>query len=244
MTVPRKYFYERHSFVQNHSWLLSFTDLMALMLAFFILVYSMSSLSMDQWSQFVAGVQDQDDMQDSTRPGETDLKGIQIDRLASDRALDLDYVAGLMRALRDENLPLRQMSLERQEGLLRVSMPSDFLFQSASSALRDDGGVALVLLSDIFKQMSNQIIIAGHTDPKPIANDRYASNWGLSLMRAQSVGRLFVERGYQKPMRYIGLADGGFAQLQKDIQDGDDLYNIARRVDILILSDTATDRIQ
>jgi len=89
-----------------------------------------------------------------------------------------------------------ELTIEVREGKLYVSLSDKLLFPSGSDAVNARGKEAISMLAAVLATNSDlEIMIEGHTDPVPINSDRNKDNWDLSVHRATSVSRLFIEDG-------------------------------------------------
>ena len=71
--------------------------------------------------------------------------------------------------------------------------------------------------------------IDGHTDRRPISNEKFASNWELSAARAISVVRYMISQGIP-PNRLVAA---GFADFQPlDTAGGEEAYRRNRRIEL------------
>jgi chemotaxis protein MotB len=117
---------------------------------------------------------------------------------------------GLVKSLKKE-LNAGQIEVEQLRDGLRVNVSQDILFESGSAALDKNGTTVLGKVASQLKKSSNQILVIGHTDNKPIRPTlakRYPSNWELAGARAASVVRLFAQSGLSsKRMRAVSVAD-------------------------------------
>jgi chemotaxis protein MotB len=88
-----------------------------------------------------------------------------------------------------------ELTVEVREGKLYVSMSDKLLFPSGSDAVNARGKEAITMLSTVLKNSELEIMVEGHTDNVPIAGERNRDNWDLSVHRATSVTRMFLENG-------------------------------------------------
>jgi chemotaxis protein MotB len=95
-------------------------------------------------------------------------------------------------------------------------------------------------LSNQINEYPNRIIIIGHTDSIPYANDLSYSNWELSADRANATRRVLEKSGMDssKILRVIGSADTHLL----DNDQGEDPSN--RRIEIIVLTDQAAKHIE
>jgi chemotaxis protein MotB len=76
-----------------------------------------------------------------------------------------------------------------------VDINASVLFDPGDATLAPESNAALRALGVILRDDNHAIQVEGHTDPVPIRNALFPSNWELSAVRASSVVRLFIESG-------------------------------------------------
>ncbi|WP_445620338.1 OmpA/MotB family protein [Kushneria sp. Sum13] len=96
-----------------------------------------------------------------------------------------------------------QVTRERERTILRIE--DRLLFPSADIDISGQGSVLLDRLLPALKDFDGEISVEGHTDSRTISNDRFPSNWELSVGRATAVLR-YLSRGGVKAsqLRAIG----------------------------------------
>lgn len=217
-------------------WLITFTDVMALMLTFFVLLYAMSSPQKDKWEKITTSLGTQFTKQFSRPFHNGDQDTINIDRISTTRALDLKYLKTLIdQYIKQEGL--KDFRINQQKKRLVISLPSDLLFESGSADIETDAKKSIFSLGGILSRIHNRIEIAGHTDPSPLAADApYHSNWELSLARSVSVAALLRESGYDREITVKGLSSGRYDELPENMT-AKEKQALSRRVDVIIMSD-------
>jgi len=219
-------------------WLITFTDVMALMLTFFVLLYSMSVPQEDKWKEMSKGLTQKLNAFNAAdyRAGTQDVTS--LDKIATSRALSIGYVKVVLgRLLAHKNIN-DVMLIENQKRLV-ISLPSDLLFQSGQTEIGDSGRQALFELGGVLTRVKNRIEIVGHSDPRPITNsskDGYKTNWQLSLARAAEVARTLKDVGYDREIVVRGLSSARYDELPKKMSQ-EERYALSRRVDIVIMND-------
>lgn len=224
----RKHHEEEH---ENHErWLVSYADFITLLFAFFVVMYSLSSVNEGKYrvlSESLVTAFRSSSLNDSgtrrivAQPG-SGAEAIQLIQPVAPVPRSADPVAqarreaavARMRNMADEIRrvldPLAQGGQVRvSEGAHGISVeinasvlfaPGEASIGAAADALR---AVAKVLAPADFP-----ITIEGHTDNLPIATARFPSNWELSSARASSVVRLFIEAGVPAArLKAAGYAD-------------------------------------
>jgi chemotaxis protein MotB len=251
----------RRKFVEDSEdtgrWLLTYSDLITLLLAFFVIMYSMSRIDAKKFgrmSEHLQGAFHSSESGDQASTGGSDLGSgeLKVGRLktvaqqlrsslgtSKDRAslgglgtpmTRADSVAGQSGYSATEPI-----SMEINERGLVIHIIESALFESAQATLRPE---ALAVLDKIAKEivtLPNQIRVEGHTDDRPIATPRFPSNWELSSARATSVVRYLIEKHGFTPERLSALGFGEFRPLAANTSEENRAKN--RRVDIVVLTD-------
>ena len=218
-------------------WLITFTDVMALMLTFFVLLYAMSAPQEKKWEEISAALTSNFN-KDHASPFSTGSQDvINIDRISKSRALDLRYLKAIMKGLLKDKATENVLLFQNGKQLV-VSFPSDLFFDSGSAKIGADGKKILFSLSGILSRIRNRIEIVGHTDPRPILGSvgEYSTNRELSLARASSVAAILKDVGYRRPVTVRGLSSARYEELPEDMET-ERAYNLSRRVDIVLMDD-------
>lgn len=223
---------EQEDHKSTTSWLITFTDLVSLMLTFFVLLFAMSSVKVDKWKNVV------DSLSQSLNPAlEKQVRqataNFNIGTIFRKRAINLDYLASVLQEHLDNDKLLRDAKMMLLDDRLVVALPGDLLFQPGRAVMTPGARAAMFSLGGIFRNIGNQIGVNGHTDPTPPAGGDYASNWELSVARAAAVANALRHAGYEDDIIAFGYADSRFAQLPK--ADEATRRAMARRVDIVVL---------
>ena len=120
-----------------------------------------------------------------------------------------------------------------ERGLVVRIASDDVLFDSASADVTPAGAQILAVVAPSLLGFSNQIVVEGHTDHRPLRREGY-DNWDLSVDRAVSVIKLLRD-GFGLPPERLGAAGYGD---QRPLDAGDDDAALARnrRVEIVVLA--------
>ena len=109
-----------------------------------------------------------------------------------------------------------ELSVEVKNGKVYVSMSDKLLFKSASAAIETKGLEAIKVLADVLiKNNDIDILIEGHTDNLPIRTALYRDNWDLSVARATSIVRIFVDEYKIDAKRLTASGKGEFSPRAK-----------------------------
>lgn len=221
-------------------WLVIFADLVALLLAFFVMLFATIEVELTRWSALIQS------LSQSLNPNHTiSLKRPSathnVNRLSQRRAINLTYLDGLLREITSSHPSLRSVVLDRREDRLIIALPSDQLFQPGSAVPVASSRELFKTLGDVLRRIGNGIDIYGHTDPTPASRSVYSSNWGLSVARAIAVANELRRAGYHRNLPALGYAETRFDELPSSVPKSR-RYAMARRVDIVIRPTKATDK--
>ena len=216
----------------NRGWMVIFTDLVSLMLTFFVLLFSMSSVQIDRWKEMVDALSQSLNL---AREKVETLPAAQynIATIFRKRAVNLDYLGAVLGDMVTQDPVLAQGRLLGLEDRLVVALPGDLVFDPGGAAISERGRQALFVLGGVLRNVGNQIGVNGYTDSAPPGGGSYPSNWELSLARAVAVANSLKRSGYTDDILAYGYADSRSGQLP-DLP-GEERRSLARRVDVVIL---------
>lgn len=225
-------------------WLITFTDIMALMLTFFVLLYTMSVPKEEVWEEFTEGMTQGFSNARSAQFMSGNFDTISIDKLDLSEALSLDYLEALLQDIINRNDALSNVVLIPQQKQLILSLPVDLLFESGRADIGVQGKRALFSLGGPLSRIRNRIEVVGHADPRPIQNQdgAFASNWELSIARAASVAGALKNVGYSRDVILKGLSSGRYDDLSETVSEEERL-SLSRRVDVVIMRDDGSYRL-
>jgi len=218
------------------TWMVTFGDMMSLLLTFFILLYSMSELRVDR---FLLASQSLRDAMGSTAPtpaldpqsllevpdpdevgpaAPVTAPGTRSDAPPQD-VLDV-FTEAYMRMLAErlerltveQGLDRRTVEVVTLDDGVYLRILDAVLFRSGDALLTVDGQVIIRGLFEITSSLDIPTVVAGHADDRPISTDRYPSNWELSAARAAGVARFLVESG-QEPSSVLVHSYGEHAPI-------------------------------
>ncbi len=219
-------------------WLTTFADLIALLLAFFVMLFAMSSVDPQPWEELTNALTISLNPEAAWRQ-EAMLTDQSVDTTPALEATDLDYLhAVIIEKVRAVPI-LAQADVQKLDDRVVITLRTDALFSSGSDMLTDDARAALGVLGDALRHIRNRVDVDGHTDPSAVTNARFASNWELSIHRALAVAEALRRAGYTQEIVAMGHADTRFDELPADLPL-EERYDRARRVDVVIRDTYAT----
>ena len=219
---------------QGVAWMITFADLLSLLLAFFVLMFTMSSINNGAWKA-VADSLAQRLKAGEPRTASRDLAADNFPRAAQDNAVDLDYLRAVLQQKADDVPLLQRARLTRETDRLVIALPADLLFEPGQARLTETAAAAIAVLGDVFRGVENRLEVEGHSDPVPIVGDGpYPSNWELSLARAIVVANTLRTAGYGAEITAYGLADSRYFESAPADAADTTRDAFSRRVDLIV----------
>lgn len=230
MNLPFEEFLYRRTVEQG--WIIIFADLLALMLTFFVLIFSMNAVQYEDWESVVASLSDKLNPSRAT-VSEKAWEGREATMVYKPFAISLDYLNAVLEQKISHEEALSGIIVHRPEGRLVISVPVVKLFESREIKLSRNGTLMLGELSLLMRQLTNRVGVIGHTDVSQPSGRFFASNWDLSLNRALTVAGGLAEAGYSGPLTAIGYGDSRFRDLDTSIELSE-RYVLAQRIDLIV----------
>jgi chemotaxis protein MotB len=214
------------------AWLVTFADLVALMITFFVMLFATQKVDIGKWESLI------DTFSMRLNPDQTILIARpsaekNAERLSRERAINLDYLEKVILSKARTQPELAGLKLMRLEDRLVVTLPTELLFRSGKADPLEAARPVLFVLAGILATIGNRIDVVGHADPRPIENSHFASNWQLSVARAVAVANELRRAGYHREMSPSGFGASAFRELPSTLPL-ERRTDLARRVDIVI----------
>ncbi|MEK0313812.1 flagellar motor protein MotB [Cohnella sp. 56] len=247
---------------ENHErWLITYADLITLLLIFFIIMYAMSQIDIKKYDSLAKSLQLEFHRADSIiemgsgLEGGTDVAKYDTPPPTAtpppSAAADLDAEIAKRReqALQDllkvietyvrENKLQQDVFVGDTPQGIAIRLSDRFLFDLGKADLKPEARPALDKLSSLFTKLDTTISIQGHTDNLPIQpGSAFQDNWGLSSGRALSVLRYFVD-SRKLPEKLFEIA--GYADTRPvAANDTEANRQKNRRVEILVVRQAET----
>ena len=243
---------------EDERWLLTYADMITLLMALFMVLFSISSVNTSKFETLQraldeafsgrilpggkglteAGGAEKTAELAQTSPPIPALKVVgQMPQTAAQTVAqeDEDFEA-LKRKIdsyaKEHGISNQIDTTLRQRGLVIRVLTDKLLFDTAEATVKPPGGQLLGSVAHLLTADNHAIAVEGHTDSIPISTDRYPSNWELSTARASSVVRSLAGAGVLQ--RRFEAA--GYAALHPiDSNSTDTGRNRNRRVEIVLL---------
>ena len=213
------------------AWMITFADLTALMLTFFVLLFSMSEPEPEKWEAIV------DSLSVRLAPVRSSASisvsaPLTLEQFTISRATDIDYLHAVIVDKVGADLALAGSVIGRTEDRLTLSLPADSLFERGSAVLTPTARGAAFVLGGILSPLNNRVEVFGHTDPTP-ATSAVVSDWELSLARAEAMASALRGYGYPHEIGAFGRGAGRFDDINPALPS-QRRRELARRVDVVV----------
>jgi chemotaxis protein MotB len=215
-------------------WIMTYADMMSLLLTFFVLIVSFSSMQQSKFQQAAQSLQTAFGVMPHNETAINFDNPIMPRQEYDSEDSEIYFEVRQMEAMIAEQGLDRDMEVEVQDNGVLFRIDAPFLFTSGESDLKSDSRQLLDRLVRFLEKFPHQVRVEGHTDAVPIHSSRYPSNWELSAARAVTVARYFQSLG-MPPDR---IAATGFGQYQPIADNStENGRKMNRRVEIFLQMD-------
>lgn len=214
-------------------WMIGFTDLTTILLAFFILLFATAQPKQGTWDKASTSIRASFGGNNKAselhgEPGD-DAKATWTSE-NNDPGLALDYLLSVVKKYIASEPALSSVSLSKQGETVVLSFDNELGFVSGKADVSPEGQALLDKLAPLLISLPNRLEVMGHADNSAITDDTaYNSNWQLSLDRAVNVRNALANAGYDHKIEMRGR--GSIDHLSAEHNNA--LNNArARRVDL------------
>ncbi len=216
--------------IETPAWLATFGDMMSLLLAFFVLLFSFSSIQESKFQAAMASMQGALGVLDTypTVPIHDNFEHLpDMQRTLEGVKKKVEEIKEHMEALKRSD----EVKVSRNEEGLAIRLDSRFLFDLSSATLRSEAFEVLDGVMGSLKDLPNEVRVEGHTDNLPIKSSLFPSNWELSTARAAAIIRYFESKGMD-PRRMSAVGYGEWRPVVRNDSPANRQKN--RRVEIFV----------
>ena len=223
------------------AWVMTFADLVTLLMVFFILLFAMGSIEDEKWrlvKESLKSALGSDSIPESgTRQGldvisatlnEESLQA--VDEVGAMVAKEIEEIASEVEEFVYKNKLAGQVQVSSDERGAVITVSDIVLFSPGTAKMSAKGSEVIKQVFDLLNQFNYKVKIEGHTDDSPIHTARFPSNWELSASRAAEVARMFVESGFSAD----NLSIEGLAQFRPKVPNTSSINRATnRRIEIV-----------
>ncbi len=177
-------------------WMLSFADLLSVLLTFFVMLYSTTAIQNEKWAVFLDAFKDRFHMAERPANVQAYLPEAQTQPQEA-QGSDLDYLRTVMAEKIATYPELRRAQVIRWRNRLLISFPMDAFFKNGAYLPKESRNM-LGSLVPLFNLLSNHVDVAAVIPASANSND--AAIWRRSLLQADRIAREAVTYGYHSPI--------------------------------------------
>jgi len=177
----------------TEDWLVTYADAITILMAFFVLMFSISEPSPEKFDEVAGGI---------------------LEEIDGENAAKAEAMMVLAQELQDTVSSLEESddgSAEASDGGLTFNFKNAKMFKGGSAEVIEEAEPLLDRVAQLVSLMgvtNYSIEVEGHTDDVPISTKQFPSNWELSASRAAAVVRWLISRGIDpERMRAVGYGD-------------------------------------
>ena len=205
--------YYSHSKDYINRWVVSYADLVTMLLALFMVLFAVSQNVTKYQAKMIA---------------EHHLNV--PENLAMEQFEQLEELKTLFSESISQNKNITY--LKEGRGLV-IRLNNSVLFDEGSAIIKSEALKTIDEIIDTISKIDNNILVEGHTDSTPMSNAKYPSNWELSTARATNIIAYMLKSKKIDPKRLSAVGYGEYMPVADNTSIGGRLLN--RRVDIIIL---------
>lgn len=238
----------------SERWLLTYSDLITLLMALFVILYASSTGDAVKYKQISASFNKALNIVQSGG-GEGVLEGADISTGVEDTGIEdtgtntqnanpsgtvlteedkLAQVKEKIDALISSSDLNGSVTTAIETRGLTIRFVDNIIFDSGNANIKDDFKKRLLSVSTILNSIDNYIRVEGHTDNVAINREYFTSNWQLSSARASNVVQFLQEQGKVNPSKLSPIGYGEYRPIKSNDTEEGKAQN--RRVDIVVLN--------
>lgn len=224
--------------IDPNAWMVTFADLVMLLLTFFVMLLTMSSLDKKKLRNLMTHFKASTGVLQLAGAGEVYSLGGFINQYNDSESLlvvdqkhfltQIKLVTNIKNVIKNLS---KEITLSDDDRGVAVVFHGDILFESGKTTIRKEVYPVLDLIANAIEECPNDILIMGQTDNTPIKNKMYESNWELSASRGLSVLDYFLKEKGLSPSRFSVGGYGPSRPLYPNTSETNRLLN--RRVEII-----------
>lgn len=208
----------KHDYYSNskdyiNRWVISYADLVTLLLALFMVLYASSILEKNKIVEL-----------------KNKVEKIFISKEVLKEQENNKIIKGLTESLSEKNNITYSVKSDKKGVIIRIN--NNTLFDEGSAEIKKEALKNLKQIATYLTTIDNHVIIEGHTDSTPIHNDKFKSNWALSTARATNIIEYLITNYNIPPQKLSAQGYGEFKPIETNNTPKGREQN--RRVDIVI----------
>ena len=223
--------------VSSERWLLTYSDMITLLMIFFIIMYAISTVNQAKFQSLAQSLnivfEGGTGMFDAAGPSMIEGLGAGEAAAKAEEQLLAKVQEELDDYLEEEGLG-KTVTIKSEERGLVISFQEMILFNRGEASLTPPARSIVSKVGTILSKIPNYIRVEGHTCNLPLGGGAFRSNWELSSARATNVVHEFITAGHVQPQRLSATAYGEYRPRKPNDSESNRVFN--RRVDIVVLN--------
>ena len=185
------------------AWILIFTDMVALLLSFFVMLFSMSAVPVNEWETTIDILEEALNL--TTEEEKDPTEDYNISSVLLERArTNVNYLLPIIEPKIKQDEIIKDSPIILLDDRIVISLSGDLLFASGKAELTANARKALFNLGGVLRNIRNTIGVYGYSENEKFDRDKYSSDWELSLARAVSVANELKRAGYMEEILSFG----------------------------------------
>ena len=232
-------------------WLTTFNDLVTLLMVFFVLLFTMSTIDTQKMGEFQYALQSglgilkagkKASISVSQSQPIDDMSHIRTQAEGGDTKEESEPSRKLASAVRKLTEAELGIQVTRNDEGTRLAFEDQVLFDFGKDAINPEGFPFLDKIARALADVPYPLRVEGHTDNVPIRTKRFPSNWELSIARAVNVVKYFAQVSKLDPRRLSAVGYGESRPVAQNDTPSNRAKN--RRVEILLLTEDVEENVK
>ena len=226
-------------------WLTTFNDLVTLLMVFFVLLFTMSTIDVKKMEDFQYALQSGLGIVETGRNVSIGVKETQMvddmshintqSEATPNKQVEGKQIRELIEKIQQSIAPDLDVQVTHSSQGIWFTFDDQLLFDFGKAAINPAGFIFLDTIADVIDKTHYPVRVEGHTDNIPIQTRSFPSNWELSVARAVNVVKYFIEVSGINPQRFSAVGYGESRPVAANDTPADRAKN--RRVEILLLTE-------
>tara|TARA_Y100001960_G_scaffold333703_1_gene440413 strand:+ start:9814 stop:10515 length:702 start_codon:yes stop_codon:yes gene_type:complete len=213
------------------AWMLTFADLVSLLICFFVLLYSMKSVDESIWQKVTgsfAGALNYSQKFKQVSPNNE--SGVDAERILN--ADGMEYIESVLYTKFDKEGLSNLVGFKRnpKDNSLHITVPGKYMFEKNTAKLTEDGKSVLTFITETVQYINDDLEVANYVEPSITGRSMQAS-----IFRSLAVRDFILRKGSKKTIKVVGYGSEMYESMQ-DIMSEEELQKETVKLDFIIRS--------
>jgi len=212
-------------------WMLTYSDMVTLMLTFFVLLVSFSNMDEVKFGAAANSLKGALGVM-KNYPSPVQTRSISLSEAGEKFEKEVRENIGQLQEAAQKMGMEDQIQIKYTGSGLLIRMGDKVMFDVGKAELKPMAYPLLDIIGDMIKDKSKEVLVSGHTDNVPINTPLYPSNWELSLARAMTVVKYMINQSDVPPEKLVPAGYAEYRPVAPNTTDENRQFN--RRVEFLV----------